>query len=697
MNLGVQYYRPPFPVDKHWEKDFNLIKDSGLDTVQLWLVWAWIESKPGIFNFGDYDRLVELADKKGLQVVLSTIAEVHPYWIHKEVPGSEMVDHMGRTVISSNRCEIHFGITPGGCFDHPGVWERMKRFLTETTVHYRSAPNLAGWDCWNELRWSVQSDGLVCFCPHTLKRFRGWLAQSYGGLDGLNRAWMRRYNSFEEIMPGKLAGRPYTEMMAWERFITWRSDEHGRMRYETMKPLDPGRDVTAHGGTPTPLDPGGGGLNPAGASPAAPGARGNDWALADRLDGVGTSSFPKWFGLDEAAFGMRIEMVKSAAQGKKVWLSEIQGGRSAVGFEVFAPVDAASQQRWIWTGIACGADKLIFWCWRDEVFGSESAGFGIIGADGLAEERLAALKKTRALIEKNRNLLDHYKPDLDAEAAALFSPESHYLAFAQEGTAKRIIQGLSGYLRALTRLSIPYRVVDPDHLQTGLKGVKILFLPRVIVTSPETGEKLARFVKEGGTLVCESECGAFSPEGIYKYPDERFLAKLTGVRELGRRSLKTPLVTVTKKLKLNASQWLTPFEDNSLMAEARCGKGKVVFLGSYFGNPYLEKWDRNFETLVGSFCAGAKRNAQVTLPLSTKDCFVYVKTGESKGRKVVFLFFPEKVKKATLLLKTGFLRKPLMKELFSGRTIRFLKKGAGLEAVVTPDSLKIAILTEEKS
>ena len=59
-------------------------------------VWAWVEPKPGQFNFDDYDRLVELAGRHGLNVVLSTIAEVHPYWIHREVPDSQMVDHLGR-------------------------------------------------------------------------------------------------------------------------------------------------------------------------------------------------------------------------------------------------------------------------------------------------------------------------------------------------------------------------------------------------------------------------------------------------------------------------------------------------------------------------------------------------------------------------------------------------------------------------
>jgi hypothetical protein len=47
MNLGVQYYRPPFPDTKYWKDDFRRIKDAGLDTVQLWVLWGWVEAVPG--------------------------------------------------------------------------------------------------------------------------------------------------------------------------------------------------------------------------------------------------------------------------------------------------------------------------------------------------------------------------------------------------------------------------------------------------------------------------------------------------------------------------------------------------------------------------------------------------------------------------------------------------------------------------
>ena len=247
MNLGVQYYRAPFPDSRHWEEDFKKIRQSGLNTVQLWVSWGWVEATPDQFVYDDYDRLVELAAKHHLGVVLSTIAEIQPNWIHRVIPGSEMIDHLGHKVISSARCEHHFGITPGGCTDNPQVWERMAQFIENTGRRYAGLDHLRGWDIWNELRWNVQADAIVCFCPHTLAAFRRWLETQFGSLDGLNEAWKRRYVSWEDVMPGKLPDRPYTELMAFQHFITCRANEHAIKRYQLMKAIDHTHPVTATG------------------------------------------------------------------------------------------------------------------------------------------------------------------------------------------------------------------------------------------------------------------------------------------------------------------------------------------------------------------------------------------------------------------------------------------------------------------
>ncbi|MGC9522302.1 MAG: beta-galactosidase [Anaerolineae bacterium] len=707
IHLGTQYYRPPFPNERYWEDDIKRMADSGLNTLQLWVVWAWVEAKPGEFRFDDYDRLVALANKHDLEVVLSTIAAIQPYWIHRVVPGSRMVDNFGHEVVSSNRGECHYGLTPGGCIDHPGVWERMRQFLAATAEHYYRAPNLFGWDAWNELRWNVQADGLVCYCDYTLNRFRAWLDAKYGGLDGLNRAWRRRYSSWDDVRPGKMPSRPYTEMMAFEDFISWRAVQHAYDRYEVLKTIDPQHPVTVHGAQPTVLH----------GSDAYPNAtalhRGNDWYFADRVDGVGTSSFPKWGGLemDRAEFINRIDFVASARQGKRIWLSELQGGRSNIGFDVAQSVDAASQQSWVWTGLSAGADAILFWCWRDEVFGRESTGFGLAGADGLAEERLAAMRKTGEILQAHDDLLTGYEP-APADVGIFFSPQSYYLYWAQDATARRGLTGIQGYAQAMVRRNIPYRIIEEAHLDE-LQGLKLLILPRTVVMDAPVAEALTDFVRRGGTLVCESEVGAFGTDGLYRYPEDRFFAELTGIQEIGRRRLPAdtiPLSLGERTYRVLAAQWLTPmFErgsaerEEALLKQVALDKGRMLFVGSYLGDAYLaargEK-ARAFEDflLALAAAAGVTRPVTVLSPLAAGNEFVHVRVGAAPSadgsngvRPVAFVFAPTPDTEVELRFEPGFFAGPV-RDLLTSERVATQPDTGGLRVTLGPTEWGVSVL-----
>lgn len=707
IHLGTQYYRPPFPNGRYWEDDIKQMADSGLDTIQLWVVWAWVEAKPDEFHFDDYDRLVALADKHGLNVVLSTIAAIHPYWIHRMVPGSEMVDNFGHRVVSSNRGEVHFGLTPGGCFDHPGVWERMKQFLTATVTHYHTVGNLLGWDAWNELRWNVQADGLVCYCDYTVNRYRSWLEAKYGGLEGLNASWQRRYTSWDDVRPGKAPDRPYTEMMAFQDFIAWRSVQHAYDRYGAMKAIDAQHPVTVHGAQPTVLH----------GSDSYPHAtalhRGNDWGFSDRIDGIGTSSFPLWGGIemDRAQFINRIDYSASARQGKRLWLSELQGGRSNIGFSVAQSVDAASQQSWVWTGISAGADTILFWCWRDEVFGRESTGFGLAGNDGLAPERLAAMRKTGAVLRAHGELLRAYEP-APAQVGILFSPQADYLYWSQDGTALTPLRALQGYARALVRQAIPYRIVEENHLDE-LTGLKLLILPRTVVMDAPLAEALAAFVQRGGVLFCESEVGAFDSAGLYRYPEDRALVGATGIREVGRRLLEGDTVTLVldgQVYDVPAAQWLTPLvevgqgeAESVLLKEAVLGNGRILFCGTYLGDAYLKANATHadaFEAflLALSTRAGVMRPAVVAGVTPPGGDFVHVRFGAAPGvngaralRPLAFVFAPDPGMSVTLRFQPATFGARVT-ELLSGRQIAVAEADGGQEVTVGPTEWGIAVL-----
>jgi hypothetical protein len=71
-----------FPERRYFDDDLKAIKNAGFNAVQLWVLWGWVEPELGVFRFDDYDdydELFDIAQRHGLGVVLSTVAEIQPY------------------------------------------------------------------------------------------------------------------------------------------------------------------------------------------------------------------------------------------------------------------------------------------------------------------------------------------------------------------------------------------------------------------------------------------------------------------------------------------------------------------------------------------------------------------------------------------------------------------------------------------
>ncbi len=650
MILAAQYHRAPFPEKRFWETDLDRMKESGLNALQLWVMWSWVEAEPGVFNFEEYDELFEEARKRELGIVLSTKAELHPPWIHRVIPDSHMIDHMGNKVISTNRVEANQGLTPGGCTDNPEVLKRMEAFLRETARRYADKENLVGWDIWNELRWNMQADGLVCHCKYTLEAFRNWLEMKYMGLDGLNKAWKRRYVSWEDVYPGKMCERPYTEMMEFQAFLQWRAAQHMKFRADIIKAYDKKHIVTAHGPQPSIAQPG----NPRDHQAVD---RGNDWDHAEHLDGYGCSHFPFWFKISEEDFGIRVEATRSAAGDKPVWISELQGGSARNGFEVFPSVQARPQQRWVWNGYGRGAKAVIFWCWRDEMFGKESSGYGLAGYDGYAEERLEAMKVTGRLLEKHRDILEKYVPDSE-KAGVYFDVNTYNLEWAKDGQAARAMKSIYGFCKALERVNIPYTIVESNHLES-LKNIKVLFMPFPLIVPEEAAHRIRQFVEDGGTLMLEAEAGCFNLQGFYSYPgNDRCFAYSLGIADQGRRVLEDKEMTLRQKgedFNLKMSQFITPLrtgvnniqgkvlgtdaKGNVLAVENKVGKGTVISIGSYIGMSYYEEPYSDFEKLVYSIVDDAKAYHEIQ---AESDDWIQWRSGLSGSARMMFIINPGK-------------------------------------------------------
>lgn len=686
MFLCAQYYRPPFPTRRYWKDDFKRAADAGLHAVQFWLIWGWVEAKPGTYDFSDYDELVALADKAGLKVVLSSIAEMHPFWIHRVVPDSHLVTHLGHPVISTPRDEVNCAVTPGGCWDHPRVAELMRGFLLATGRHFKDAGNVIGWDCWNELRWNVHADGYTCYCPYSLGKFRDWLDRRHGGLEGLSAAWQRRYVDWEDVRPGKQPFRPFTETIEFQRWLVDRSTSHAKWRYDILREAGVRKPITAHAATPSVQNPGWDTEHPV--------SRGIDWDLADQLDGFGSSHFPFWGKpLDEEDMGIRLDAIRSACQGKVTWMSEMHGGSARNGIMAHNSVPAKGQQRCVYLGMSRAAKGVVFWSWRDEIFGRESSGFGLSGWDGLAEERLAAMKVTGQFIRENNDLIDKYMPE-PAKVGILFNPDNNMLDWADQGSGTRAVEAFNGYARALERLRIPYEVIEAHHL-AGLEQVQVLIMPWCLILPDAAREAVVAFLKRGGRVLCEADTDAFTELGFYRYPDERPFMQALGLHDLGRRQIgqdpSLPTEIGERSLDLLAENFVTPLtagkgaevlardeRDQPLIVRQPVGQGAAFVVGTFLGRSFWQGKNADLPAFVGHVIRDAGIEPSLDVDAGDGNRTLLWRTGTSGKAHLLWIVNGGPQRTVTVTDRAGLLgRMTQVTELTRGQTLEVTKGDAG--------------------
>jgi len=294
----------------------------------------------------------------------------------------------------------------------------------------------------------------------------------------------------------------------------------------------------------------------------------------------------------------------------------------------------------------------------------------------------------------------------------LFSPQSYYYYAAQDGHAGKPQAAIRGVCRALVRNSIPFTVVEEEHLET-LAGMRVLYLPRATALTQKTKDTLLAFVREGGILVAESECGAFDETGIYSYPDERFLAREADICEIGRRQLINPTLRVKldgQTVDIKATQWTTPLLDNAsgqttfssdpdgaLLAMQPLGRGKIIYFASYPSDAYCVENNTGFEEYLKWIAglADCKALVEVLAPQPTLDSFLYIKMGRSGDRRLLFVFFPEDQESAHLRFRTGVFHSRVLVDIITGTEHNVIgQPGQPTELVLERPDLHFAVLFE---
>ena len=139
--FGAQYYRAPTPETECWETDLSRMKELGFTDVKFWVQWRWNNRRENEYDFGDLDRLTDLAEKNGLRVTFNTIFDVAPVWLYEKYPDAKQLANDGRRIEPYTVGHRQGGGHPGPCYNHPGALEARISATAKESVSGTSGTN----------------------------------------------------------------------------------------------------------------------------------------------------------------------------------------------------------------------------------------------------------------------------------------------------------------------------------------------------------------------------------------------------------------------------------------------------------------------------------------------------------------------------------------------------------------------------
>ncbi len=489
--FGAQYYRAPTPEPECWETDLSRMRELGFNHVKYWLQWRWSHRTPDVYNFEDIDRLMDMAHDHGLDVTLTAACDVAPSWVLSEFPDSLPITADGLPVHPYAVCCRQIGGFPGPCLNHTEIAKIRLEFLTAAAKRYASHPAMSMWNVWNEPEQNFPNRHpvawkLTCFCEHCRRGFIEWLKPRYESLDHLNQVWGRCYQKWDEV---ELPRSPETV----KDFVDFRVYQLSVMtgeaaaRIDAVKSVDKNHPVYLH---------------------VVP----NTMRIFNSMTGV-----------DDFAIAELCDLFASTTNGGAIWPNQLVSaaqGKTCYNVESHINTGQVSlHQRELdldavladlLPQIGAGVTGFLFWQYRPEVLGLEAPAWGMVKPDGTDRPVTRAV---REFWEKLSPYKDHLAAASveSAEVAIWKSTRNEIFHFAAQAGTRKLADNVEGYRIFFRQHNIPTRYINEVLLeQQKLDGIKLLILPCCYYLSTEEAEAIDRWVRSGGTLLCDAHLAGYN-------------------------------------------------------------------------------------------------------------------------------------------------------------------------------------------
>ena len=474
-------YNPDQWTEDVWEQDMRLMTLSHCNAMSVGIfAWTALEPAEGKYDFGWLDRVMDMLAENDSYAVLATPSGARPIWMAQRYP--EVLR------VRPDRGRNLFGRRHNHCFTSPVYREKTYTINAKLAERYHDHPALLVWHLSNEYNGA-------CHCDLCRTAFRDWVKARYGTLDALNQAWWtafwsHTYTDWSQIEPPSEIGETSVHglNLDWKRFTTDQTIDFMENEIAALRQFSPDTPITT---------------NFMGTFPGL-----NYWKMAKHLDVISWDSYPTWH---RPGAGSRSDDVALASD--IAFVHDIN--RCLKGGKPFMLMESVpSATNWVQSAkvkrpgmhalsslqaVAHGSDTVQYFQWRKSQGSSEKFHGAVV--DHVGHENTRVFRDVAGLGQKLEKLQDVIGTTVRPDVAIIYDWENAWAMNDAQGPR----QGDKGYLdackhhyRAFWAQGIPVDIID---MEQDFSSYKLLIAPMLYMIRPGVDERIAEFVKNGGTLV----------------------------------------------------------------------------------------------------------------------------------------------------------------------------------------------------
>ncbi|WP_129295956.1 beta-galactosidase [Streptomyces lydicus] len=474
--MGIHFggdYNPEQWPEEVWAEDLKLMKAARVTMVTAGIFsWARVEPRPGAWDFGWFDRVMDGLAGAGIAVCLATMTASPPPWLSHAHPEILPEDADGRRRWPGAR--QHY------CPSSPVYRAHALRLVKQLAARYAGHPALAMWHIGNEYGCHTRQ----CYCEVSADDFRRWLRARYGDIDALNSAWStafwsQSYGDFDEVLPPRSAPtfpNP-AQQLDYLRF----GDAALRACYLAEKAV-----LERH----TPAIPVTTNLMPQHKPVDA-------FAWSAHMDAMALDFYQDPYAPDDhIRAGYVFDLMRSARSGQPWMLLEQAPG--AVNWRPRnGPKPPGAMRLWSWQAVAQGADAVLYFQWRQSLGGAEKFHSAMLPHGG------TGTRVFREVADLGRELgsLPGIEGTRSRAAVALLADWHSWWALELDSRPSSALDhsriALDHY-RPLFEAGVACDVVPP---QRDLSGYRLVVAPNLYLLTADNAARLTAYVRDGGHLL----------------------------------------------------------------------------------------------------------------------------------------------------------------------------------------------------